>query len=49
MRLRTRITIDAGGDEVEARELVDKAHDGCFIANSVACDVHLEAEIVDEG
>ena len=43
--LRPRITI-AGGDEAKARSLVDSAHDGCFIANSVACPVRAEPEIV---
>ena len=49
VRLRPRITMAAGSDEVKARDLVDKAHAGCFIANSVACAVHLEAEVVAEG
>ena len=49
VRLRPRITIAAGSDEAKARDLVDKGHAGCFIANSVACAVHLEAEIVAEG
>jgi organic hydroperoxide reductase OsmC/OhrA len=46
--LRPRITID-GGDEAEARALVEKAHDGCFIANSVACEVRIEPTIVRSG
>jgi organic hydroperoxide reductase OsmC/OhrA len=47
--LRPRITVAAGSDEGTARGLVDKAHAGCFIANSVACAVRIEAEIVVEG
>jgi organic hydroperoxide reductase OsmC/OhrA len=47
--LRPRITVAAGSDEETARGLVDKAHAGCFIANSVACAVRIEAEIVVEG
>jgi organic hydroperoxide reductase OsmC/OhrA len=47
--LRPRITVAAGSDEGKARGLVDKAHDGCFIANSVACAVRIEPEIVVEG
>lgn len=43
--LRPRITI-AAGDEDAAHGLVEKAHDGCFIANSVACEVRMEPTIV---
>ena len=49
VRMRPRITVAAGSDQGMARELVDKAHDGCFIANSVACAVRIEPEIVVEG
>ena len=44
--VRPTITIAATSDEAKARSLVDSAHDGCFIANSVACAVRAEAEIV---
>jgi organic hydroperoxide reductase OsmC/OhrA len=47
--LRPRITVGAGSDEGKARELVDKAHDGCFIANSVTCAIRVEPEVVAEG
>jgi organic hydroperoxide reductase OsmC/OhrA len=40
--LRPRITLEAGANETKARELVDKAHQGCFIANSVAVKVEIE-------
>jgi organic hydroperoxide reductase OsmC/OhrA len=43
--LRPRITLAPGADSGRARELVDAAHDGCFIANSVSCGVRLEPEI----
>ncbi len=46
VRLRPRITIAAGSDEAKARSLVEAAHDACFIANSVACAVEVEPEIV---
>ncbi len=46
--LRPRITVVAGSDEATARGLVDKAHGSCFIANSVACAVRIEPEIVVE-
>ncbi len=44
--LRPRIRVAAGTDESKARSLVESAHEGCFIANSVACAVRTEAEIV---
>jgi len=44
--LHPRITITRSADEAKARSLVEAAHDGCFIANSVACPVRSEAEIL---
>ncbi len=49
VRLRPRITIAPGSDEAKARALVEAAHDGCFIANSVSCAVVAEPEIVVGG
>ena len=40
--LRPRITLEAGSDEGTARALVARAHDGCFIANSVSAAVDIE-------
>lgn len=40
--LRPRITLETGADDALARDLVEKAHDGCFIANSVATPVDVE-------
>jgi organic hydroperoxide reductase OsmC/OhrA len=37
--LRPLITLEAGADEPRARALVTKAHDNCFIANSVTTSV----------
>jgi len=37
--LRPRITLEAGADVKRAHELVAKAHEGCFIANSVVTPV----------
>lgn len=39
--LRPRITLEPGANETRARELVGKAHDGCFIANSVSTTVEI--------
>jgi organic hydroperoxide reductase OsmC/OhrA len=40
--LRPRITLADRASEVAARELVDKAHADCFIANSTTTPVHIE-------
>ena len=40
--LRPTITLEAGSDEAAARALVEKAHAGCFIANSVTSAVEIE-------
>ena len=40
--LRPLITLEAGTDEAKARELVEKAHAGCFIGNSVTSTVEIE-------
>lgn len=45
VRLRPRITLAADADEDKARSLVERAHDGCFIANSVSCAVRIDPEI----
>ena len=39
--LRPRITLETGADEARARELVTKAHESCFIANSVSTPVEI--------
>jgi organic hydroperoxide reductase OsmC/OhrA len=39
--LRPHITLDVGANETRARELVDKAHRNCFIANSVSATVEI--------
>ncbi|HEX6323698.1 MAG TPA: OsmC family protein [Vicinamibacterales bacterium] len=51
--LRPRITLEGVADEPEAgplveraRELVAKAHNGCFIANSVTSNVEIEPTFV---
>jgi len=40
--LRPRITLDADADGARARDLVSKAHAGCFIGNSVSTPVEIE-------
>lgn len=44
--LHPRITIAAGADAAKALGLVHAAHEICFIANSVACAVQIEPEII---
>ena len=44
--LRPEITLGAGADEEKARALVEKAHENCFIANSVRCEVRIEPTFV---
>jgi organic hydroperoxide reductase OsmC/OhrA len=39
--LRPQITLETGANETRARELVAKAHDNCFIANSVSTPVEI--------
>jgi organic hydroperoxide reductase OsmC/OhrA len=46
--LRPRITIGSQ-DESAALDLVEKAHEGCFVANSVSCEVRVEPTVVRSG
>lgn len=46
--LHPRVTIPRGGDAAMARDLHDRAHHHCFIANSVNFPVRHEPEIVEE-
>ena len=43
--LRPRIRLAADADLEKARKLVDRAHQACFIANSVTCDVAIEPDV----
>lgn len=43
--LRPRITLAPGTSEARARELVTKAHENCFIANSVVTPVEIVATL----
>jgi organic hydroperoxide reductase OsmC/OhrA len=47
--LRPTITLTAGSDEAKARALVESAHEGCFIANSVSCAVRVEPQFAAAG
>lgn len=47
--LRPRIGVAPGSDVEAARRLVDEAHEGCFVARSVSCEVVNEPEIVEVG
>jgi organic hydroperoxide reductase OsmC/OhrA len=43
--LRPSIVLGAGADLDKAQALHDQAHKQCFIANSVTCDIRIEAMI----
>ncbi len=43
--LRPHITLETGSDQAKARQLVEKAHANCFIANSVAVTVAIEPAV----
>ena len=43
--LRPRIEVASGSDTAKAKDLVEKAHETCFIANSVGCEVAAEPEV----
>jgi len=49
VELRPRITLAPGSDREKAQSLVEAAHHGCFIANSVSCAVRVEPELVVGG
>jgi organic hydroperoxide reductase OsmC/OhrA len=44
--LRPRIRVAAGTEAERALVLVEKAHDGCFIASSVSCEVMSDPEVI---
>lgn len=39
------LNVPPGTDEAKAQRLLAKAEQGCLIRNSLACEVHLEAEV----
>lgn len=43
--LRPRIVIGADADEARVRRFVERAHDACFIANSLKSDITIELQI----
>jgi organic hydroperoxide reductase OsmC/OhrA len=47
--LRPRVTISAGSDRQAAEALHERAHELCFIANSVRCPVRCEAQLLAIG
>jgi organic hydroperoxide reductase OsmC/OhrA len=46
--LRPRVGLAPGSDAEKARDLVEQAHEGCFVARSVSCEVEIEPEFVLE-
>jgi organic hydroperoxide reductase OsmC/OhrA len=49
IRLQPRITVGPGTDDARVHTLVAVAHRECFIANTLACTVHVQATVVREG
>ena len=47
--LRPRIVVAAGADLDRVRRLVDKAHDACFIANTLTAEIVIEPTVATEG
>lgn len=43
--LRPRIVVGKGTDAASVHRLVERAHDGCFIANSVNTEIAVEATV----
>ena len=43
--LRPRIVVGEGTDEARVQRLVERAHEGCFIANSLKTEIAVEATI----
>jgi organic hydroperoxide reductase OsmC/OhrA len=43
--LRPHIMLEPGADEARARELVEKAHQDCFVANSTSATVVIEPRV----
>lgn len=43
--LRPRIVLGSGADLERAHAIHEQAHEQCFIANSVNCDIRVEADI----
>jgi organic hydroperoxide reductase OsmC/OhrA len=46
VRLAPTITLAAGSDADKAREMFDKAHKYCFVANSITSEVVMEPNVV---
>jgi organic hydroperoxide reductase OsmC/OhrA len=45
VKLRPQITLDPGADIAKVRALVEKAHQQCFIGNSVSARVEVEPDV----
>jgi len=45
IRLRPQVTVAPGTDEAQVHTLTRLAHEHCFIANTLACDVSVEARV----
>ncbi len=48
IRLRPRITVALGTDRARVLELVERAHQECYVANSLTSRITIEPSIVEE-
>ena len=48
IRLRARLLLPAGSDSDKAQKIIEKAHKGCLVGNSLKFEPTLEAEITVE-
>ena len=46
MTVKAKLTVPAGTDPAKAERILEKAEAGCLVTNSLACETHLEAEVV---
>jgi peroxiredoxin-like protein len=46
MTVQARLELPASADQDKARKFLQKAEQNCLVSRSLACDVHLEVELV---
>ncbi|MFE6779620.1 OsmC family protein [Streptomyces sp. NPDC057702] len=46
VHLRVRVHVAAGTDPARVREIAERAHEGCYVANSLAVPVEVETTVV---
>jgi peroxiredoxin-like protein len=46
--VRATLTVPADTDAAKAQRLLEKAEGACLVTNSMTCEAHLEAEVINE-